>query len=104
VLFRQRLQDRCVRRPRTRLRLRTAGELHFIKQDFAELLGRADVELAAREPVRLLFVLQHALREIAGQAREHLRIDLDPVALHACQHRRQRPLQRFVHSDQTLAR
>jgi hypothetical protein len=50
-----------------------------------------------------LLVLQHALREITRQAREHLRIDLDPLALHRRQHWRQWPLQRFVHGDQPLA-
>ena len=53
-------------------------------------------------PYASCFVLQHALREIAGETREHLRIDLDPLALHRRQHRRQRALQCFVDGDEAF--
>ena len=36
------------------------------------------------------------LREIAGEARQHLPVDRDAAPLHARQHRHQRPLQRLV--------
>jgi hypothetical protein len=67
-------------------------------------LGEPKIELLVRERVGLGFVLQHALREIAGEARQHLRIDLDAFALHRGEDRGQRPLKRFVHGDQAIAR
>ena len=45
-----------------------AGQVHLVEQDFAELLGRADVELAARLFMRLRLEARHALCKIGREA------------------------------------
>jgi hypothetical protein len=104
VLFGEIFENSCVSGPGPGLGFAAAGEFQFVEQDFAKLLRRAQVELLVRERVCLRFVLQHALRKIAGEPRQHLRIDLDAFALHRREDRGKRALKRFVDGDEAVAR
>src|SRR5690606_41932859 len=57
----------------------------FIKQHLAHLLGRAQVELAARQRVNVVFQPRHGLGKLAGQAREHRAVHFHAVIFHAHQ-------------------
>ncbi len=82
--------------PRAVLVALAAGQLLLVEQDLAELLGRADVELAAGDLVDLDLQLAQPLLEVGRQHPERRRIDLDAGLLHRQQHRDQRPLDRLV--------
>ena len=78
------------------LALLAAFERHLVEEDFAELLRRADVELAACQRVDLLLELGHLLGELAGHAGERVAVDLDAVAFHLGQHRHEGAFEGFV--------
>ncbi len=80
----------------SRLPLLAARQLQVVEQDFAELLGRADIELVADDVVNLPLELADALGEILGQGLQRLGVDLDPRAFHGSNHRHQRPVDRLV--------
>src|SRR3546814_8683951 len=60
-----------------RLALLAAVERHLVEEDLAELLGRADGELAPGQLVDLLLQLADALGEVVGHAPEGVAVDLD---------------------------
>ena len=78
VVLGQLLQHLFVHRRRARRRLLDRLQLHALEEDVAELLGRGEVELPARELVRALLQL-HLLPQLVTLAQEHLRIDEDAV-------------------------
>ena len=77
-------------------RLAHHRQAELAEQDLLQLLGRVQVERAARFGVRLRLQLQHARRELGA-----LRLEKSPVhqhagALHAIQHRHERLLDGLV--------
>ncbi len=60
----QRFQHVGIGRPGAGLGLAAAGDALLVEKDFAELLGRADVEALAGEFVNLVFEARHLLREV----------------------------------------
>ena len=68
ALIGQRLQHGRIRPPGAGLHPFAAGQVHFVEQHLAQLLGRADVELEARQTVAVLFHHGHALFEIDRHA------------------------------------
>ena len=76
--------------------LLAAGQAHLAEQDVAELLRRAEVERRADDLEDLVLEPRHALREVAGEPREHVAVDRDAAPLHPRQHGNKRPLQRLV--------
>src|SRR5439155_1440402 len=73
-----------------------AIRLQPLKQDFAELLGRVDVERAAREVVDLAGELEQLALEHARHLGQDRRIDAHAVGFYVRQHRRQRQLDLVV--------
>ena len=61
--------------PGAGLGLAAAFQLHAVEQDFAQLLGRADIELAARQLVDFGFQRRLRLGEIVGQLAQQVGID-----------------------------
>jgi hypothetical protein len=92
----QLVQHRRIRRPGTGLGLLAAGQAHLAEQDFADLLGRAQIELAARRLVRGGFGGGHFLGEIRGELAQLVRIDLDARPFHIREHLGHRSFQRLV--------
>ncbi len=78
------------------LALLAALQPHLVKQDFAKLLGAANIEALARQLMNLRLEPGHLLGEGVGHAAERVAVDLHAVHFHLGQHRHQRPLQRFV--------
>ena len=97
ALRREVFQHRGVGRPGAVLVALAAGQLLFVEQDFAQLLGRADVELAAGDLVDLALEFGQPLLEVGTEPLELQRIDLDAGGFHRQQHRDQRPLDGLVH-------
>ena len=87
--------------PGAGLGLAAAFQAHLAEQNIAQLLGRADIEILARQLVDLDFQPALFLAEIVGQPAQHFRIDGDAGPLHVGQHHDQRPLQGFI--DRALA-
>src|SRR5690606_10309727 len=79
-----------------------ALELHFVEQDLAELLGRAEIELAAGELVRLGLEGGGALGEIAREPGEDLPVDGDAAPFHAGENRGERALDGLVERGHVL--
>src|SRR3546814_10597115 len=71
-----------VGRPHPRLALAPALQAHLVKQYLAELLGAADGEGLAREPVYLALHAQHVVRELARQTCKIVAVDHDSGAPH----------------------
>ena len=84
------------RSPRAGFGLLSTRHRHFVKQDFAKLLGRSDIKLLAGEFVDFVFQPRHLLREPIRQTREHVAVNLDAVHLHLAQDWGERALQRLV--------
>ena len=82
--------------PGAGLGLAAAFHLHLVEQDFAQLLGRADIEFLAGQLVDFGFQQHLLLGKIIGQLAQHFRINGDAGALHVGQHHHQRPLQRLI--------
>ena len=61
--IRQRLEDINARFPRARFGFLPACQAHIVKEDFANLFRRTNVEFRARNFVSLVFELRHFLRE-----------------------------------------
>ena len=85
--------------PGAGLGLAAAFQAHLVEQDFAQLLGRADIEILARQLVN--FRLQPALRfaEIIGQTAQQFRVNRNAGAFHIGQHHHQRAFQTFVYAQ-----
>ena len=96
------VQQARARFPLPRLGLAAAGQLEVVEQEFAELLGRSEIELVPGEIVDLRFEPRHALPERRRQPRQDVSVDLDSRAFHVRQHAHQRPLQRLVHAGHAL--
>ncbi len=64
----------------------------LVEQDLLELLGRAEVERAAREFMGRLFELRHPVREFAALAGKHVAIDQHTGFFHVEEDRNQRLL------------
>src|SRR5262245_52146437 len=73
-----------------------ARQAHLVEQDFAELLGRADIEILAGKLPDLVFEPRDGLGERTGEARERGPLDLDAGALHLGEHRRKWTLQGLI--------
>ena len=71
----------------------STGQLQLVEQDFAELLGRADVEGGAGLPVDLGRERPHLVFHVGGLAREHLGIDPHADAFEGRQDRHERQLE-----------
>ena len=82
--------------PGAGLGLAPAFQAHLAEQDIAQLLGRADIEILARQLVDFGFQPALRLAEIIGQPAQQFGIDGDPGPLHVGQHHHQRPFQRFI--------
>ena len=73
-----------------------ARKFQIVEQEFAELLGRRQIELVAGELIDFFFEPRRALRKCAGQPRENGAVDFDAGLLHRDDDRHQRPLERFI--------
>ena len=78
---------------------RAAGNLHPIEQQFAQLLGRADIEFAAGEFVDVLFQRHLLLGEFVGEFAQEILIDQNSLTLHVRQHGNEPPLESLVNRD-----
>ncbi len=87
--------------PGAGLGLAPAFQAHLAEQDVAQLLGRADIEILARQLVDLGFQSALDLAEIVGETAQQIRIDGDAAPLHVGQHHGKRPLQGLI--DRALA-
>ncbi len=96
ALFGQVLQHARRGRPGAGRGLLAPRQAHLAEQDVAELLGRGEVERRADDLLDLGLDPRHPLRELAGQARQHLAVDRDAAPLHPRQRNDQRALQRLV--------
>ena len=96
VLRGQRLQHLGTGGVGAGLALLAALQPQLVEQDLAELLGRADVELATGQLVDVQLILAHAAREILRQIGQHLAVHLDAGALHLADDRHQRAFHRLV--------
>ncbi len=68
------------------LRLRLVlGDLEFVEQDLAQLLGLADVETGAGPAIDLLLRFFDALRKHPGIIAQGLLVDTDPLIFHRSQ-------------------
>src|SRR5690606_33306399 len=97
------LEDFGTGRVRASLALLATLKPHLVEQDFAELLGRADVELVTGKLVNLPLELGNALLEIGGKPDQHATIDLDAEPFHRADNRNQWPLDRFVDGQHAVA-
>ena len=75
-------------------------QLELLEQDGGELLGRADVELAAREHVDVPGRPLERQLELARELVEALLVDADAVALHVGEDGDERPLDGFVELEE----
>ena len=86
------------------LALAPALVAHLLEQDVAQLLGAADGERLPRQRVDFRFQPGNALGEIRGQPGQCLAVDLDARALHAGNHRDQRPVHAFIDAGRGFLR
>ena len=80
-------------------RLAAAGQAELAEQNFAELLGRAEVERFAGDPVGLFFIPGGLGGEVGRQAGQHRTVDQDALALHGGKDGRQGALERLIDGD-----
>jgi hypothetical protein len=78
------------------LGFRTTRQIHLVKQDLAQLLGRTDIEVLPGQLLDFCFECCRALRQFARQPRQDLPVNLDAALLHSHQNRCQRPLEPLV--------
>ena len=81
------------------LGLLAAVQAHFVEQDFAQLLGRSDVEFVAGKLMNLALQIVHAGGEIGAQVPQDGGVDLDAAPFHVAQHRDQGPFQGLINGD-----
>ena len=91
-----------------RRRLRRASpfqdrETELFEQHFRKLLGRSDVEFAARELVDLLHQTRELLFDALRLCEQRGDVDADAGALDVDEHRDQRQFERPVHVRELLA-
>ncbi len=98
----QHFQRVRIGRPGARLRLAAAFQPLLVKENFAELFRRTDIEALARKFVDLFLVFRHLLREAGGKTREHRLVDLHASALHFRKNGNERTFQHFVDADTAL--
>ncbi len=79
-----------------RLGLLDGRQLELLEEHLRQLLGRADVELAARQRVDLARETDEGAVELLGEFLEPRGVDPDAVALHHGEHGYQRPLEVLV--------
>ncbi len=84
------------RRPLPGLGLGATGQSHLAEQNVADLLRAADVDGLAGQRVDFGFEAGCFLRELAGQARQHVAVDRNASPLHTAEHGKQRTLQRLI--------
>src|SRR3989338_6419276 len=73
------------------------GELHLVEQDFTELLGRTDIELASSGLIDGLLYLGQVGPIFFGESRKRCRIDKDATLLHRPHNRDERLLNMLIH-------
>ena len=81
-----------------------ARQLELVEQQFAELARGAEIELVPGQRIDLFLQPRDRLRELPGQPRQRIAIDLDACPLHAGNHRHQRTFQRFIDGRHPLRR
>ena len=104
ALGRQILQHIGIGGPGARLGFTPAGQREFSKQHIAQLPGRADVELFARELVDIAFERSHLNREIMREFLQHPGVDGNAGLFHIGKNGHQRAFQRFVNRKPTFRR
>ena len=81
--------------------LHRLGQIQFVKEHVAKLLGRVDVELEARLVVDLARLGFDLVLQPLRHFRQHLAVELDAGLFHARQHRHQRQVDLVVNLAQS---
>ncbi len=98
------VEDARAGQPLAGLGLAAAGKSQLAEQHVSDLFWAAGIERLARELLDFRLQCAGALRELAGEPRQHLAVDGDAAPFHARQHRDEWPLQGFVHAGHLLGR
>ena len=81
-----------------------AGQRHLVEQDFAQLLGRADIEFLSGQLVNLGHKFRHPAGKILAEGAQLRDIDQNAFPFHIGQHMNQRAFDGFINGCQLFQR